>query len=67
MDESTQFDDLTTTDETMPPPEMATMSLDDFNAGKSPTFEPIHEEEEGKMNESAFSFFGIESYLIPKG
>jgi rubrerythrin len=45
MQESEQFDDLTTTDELMPPPEKATMSLKDFHGGEEPEFEPIHEDE----------------------
>ena len=66
MNESEQLDDLTTTDPSMPPPEKATMSLDDFNSGEKPEFEPIHEEE-GRIDESSYSFYGIESYLLPKG
>jgi len=48
MKESEQFDDLTVTDEHMPSPEVATMSLEDYHAGTTPDFEPLHEEDADK-------------------
>jgi hypothetical protein len=54
MRESEQFDDLTTSDEQMPPPEKATMSLKDFNRGEEPAFEPIHEDDADRFIREAF-------------
>lgn len=54
MNESEQFDDLTTSDSSMPTPEKATMSLKDFNAGEEPAFEPIHEDDADRFIREAF-------------
>jgi DNA-directed RNA polymerase subunit RPC12/RpoP len=54
MRESEQFDDLTAADEHMPPPEMATMSLEDYHAGSTPDFSPIHENEDDDFDVSGF-------------
>ena len=53
-----QFDDLTTTDDSMPPPEVATMSLEDFHSGEKPEFEPIHEDDADRFIRESFDDLG---------
>ncbi len=62
-----EFDDVTTADEEMPPPEMATMSREDFEAGEDPEFEPISSEKNIETDddsdlEAFYAWYNMEKY-----
>jgi len=65
MNESEQFDDLTMTDELMPPPEKATMSLGDFQSGEDPEFEPIHEDDADRFIRENFEIEDVSEFEEP--
>ncbi len=63
MADLNELDDLTTTDAGMPPPEMATMSREDFEAGEQPEFAPIGSEEaDSEAVESSTADSGVEAF-----
>jgi ferritin len=65
-----EFDDVTTTDADMPPPEMATMSREDFEAGEDPEFGPVEvegtAEDAGNTGDSGveafYAWYNMEKY-----